>query len=143
MVDPEVTGIMIPYFSKDFGNPNSLHIFGSKVHESLEIAMNKLYSCIGAGEEDDIVVNGCATEGNNTVLKGVYFDYLAGSKKNHIITTRLEHPSVTNTCRFLETIGFQVTYLAPEDQQVYGNAAAWDEMKLKVAQFLEGLGPHD
>jgi cysteine desulfurase len=77
----------------------------------MRLAFDRLYRGINAAEEDDVVINSCATEGNNTVIKGIYFDLLANGKKEHVITTQVEHPSVVNSFRFLEGMGVEVTYL--------------------------------
>ncbi|PAF43587.1 NifS family cysteine desulfurase [Helicobacter sp. 11S02596-1] len=111
MVDPKVKALMDPYFCEYYGNPNSLHKFGTEVHPGIADAFDKLYAGINARNEDDIIVTSCATESNNWVLKGVYFDTIAQGKKNHIITTEVEHPAVGATCKFLETLGVEVTYL--------------------------------
>jgi len=111
IVDPLVKQAMEPYFCDKYGNPNSLHSFGTEVHPDLRVAMNRLYKGLGAAEGDDILITGCATESNNTVLKGVYFDLIKNGEKNHIITTMVEHPCVANTCKFLESQGVKVTYL--------------------------------
>ena len=111
IVDPRVKQAMEPYFCEKYGNPNSLHSFGTEVHPDLRVAMNRLYKGLNAAEDDDILVTGCATESNNTVLKGVYFDLIKNGEKHHIVTTSVEHPCVTNTCRFLESQGVKVTFL--------------------------------
>jgi len=111
IVDPEVKEAMDPYFTQIYGNPNSLHDFGTECHPALRKAMDQMYEAIGARDEDDIVVTSCATESNNWVLKGVYFDLIKNGDKDHIITTEVEHPSVTATCRWLEEQGVRVTYL--------------------------------
>jgi len=111
IVDPMVKQAMEPYWCERYGNPNSLHSFGTEVHPDLRVAMNRLYKGLNAAEGDDILITGCATESNNTVLKGVYFDLLKKGEKNHIITTTVEHPCVANTCKFLEQQGVKVTYL--------------------------------
>ncbi|RDU73888.1 cysteine desulfurase, NifS family [Helicobacter anseris] len=112
MVDPKVEKIMQPFFCEHYGNPNSLHKFGTEIHPALHDAFNKLYEGINASEEDDIIITSCATESNNWVLKGVYFDLIAKGEKNHIITTDVEHPAIGATCRFLESLGVKVTYLS-------------------------------
>ncbi|MCX5796397.1 MAG: NifS family cysteine desulfurase [Elusimicrobia bacterium] len=111
IVDPMVKQAMEPYFCEKYGNPNSLHSFGTEVHPDLRVAMNRLYKGLNAAEDDDILITGCATESNNTVLKGVYFDLIKNGEKNHIITTSVEHPCVANTCKFLESQGVKVTFL--------------------------------
>ncbi|MDR0408279.1 MAG: NifS family cysteine desulfurase, partial [Campylobacteraceae bacterium] len=111
MVDPQVFDEMKPFFVEKYGNPNSLHQFGSETHPALRVAMDRLYAGINASNEDDVVVTSCATESINWVIKGVYYQYMYGSKKDHIITSSVEHPAVTSACRFLETLGVKVTYL--------------------------------
>ena len=111
IVDPEVKRAMDPYFTQIYGNPNSLHDFGVESHPALRKAMDQMYEALGARDEDDIVVTSCATESNNWVLKGVYFDLIKNGDKDHIITTEVEHPSVMATCKWLEEQGVRVTYL--------------------------------
>jgi cysteine desulfurase len=111
IVDPRVKETMDPYFCRQYGNPNSLHSFGTEVHPAMRLAMDRLYSGIGAGDEDDIIVTSCACEGNNHVLKGVYFDLVRNGPRNEILTTQVEHPCLRNTCAFLEGLGAKVTYM--------------------------------
>ncbi|MGZ8546584.1 MAG: NifS family cysteine desulfurase [Sulfuricurvum sp.] len=118
MVDPEVTQAMIPYFSEMYGNPNSLHKFGTASHPAITKAINQMYKAIGANDKDDIVFTSCATESNNWVLQSVWIDKILNGDKNHIVTTEIEHPSVLSTCKFLEEQGVKVTYLPVNDQGV-------------------------
>lgn len=111
MVDPRVVEAMQPYFSEIYGNPNSLHKFGTASHPALRNAINKVYTALNAGDNDDIVFTSCATESNNWVFQSVWIDHIVNGDKNHIVTTEVEHPSVLATCRFLEEQGVKVTYL--------------------------------
>lgn len=111
IVDPAVKSAMEPFFSQMYGNPNSLHDFGSEVHPYMQIALDRLYAGINAGDNDDIIFTSCATEGNNTVIKGVYYEIIRNSEKNEIITTQVEHPCVIHSCKFLEELGVKVSYL--------------------------------
>lgn len=111
MCDPQVVEAMLPYFSQQYGNPNSLHKFGSSTHPALMHAINQIYNALGASDNDDIVFTSCATESNNWVLKSVWIDHIVNGDKNHIVTTEVEHPSVLSTCKFLEEQGVKVTYL--------------------------------
>ncbi len=111
IVDPKVTEAMIPFFSEMYGNPNSLHSFGTEVHPYMKIAFDRLYEGIGAADEDDIIINSCASEGNNNVLKGVYHSLIRNGEKSEIITTSVEHPCVMEASRFLEELGAKVHYL--------------------------------
>jgi cysteine desulfurase len=111
IVDPRVKEVMEPFFCQQYGNPNSLHNFGTEIHPAMRLAMDRLYAGIGAGDQDDIVVNSCASEGNNHVLKGIYYDLIRNGPKNEIVTTQVEHPCVRNSCAFLESLGVKVTYM--------------------------------
>jgi len=111
IVDPKVKSAMDPFFCDMYGNPNSLHIFGTETHQPMKIAYDRIYAGIGAHDEDDVIITGCATESNNTVIKGVYFDLLRNGPKNHVITTQVEHPCVMNAFRFIESLGVDVTFL--------------------------------
>ena len=116
MVDKEVMQVMQDYFCKNYGNPNSLHRFGTITHKPLRNAFDQLYAGINADSSDDIIVTSCATESNNWVLKGIYFDKVLKEGKNHIITTQVEHPAITSTCAFLEELGVEVTYIPVNDK---------------------------
>lgn len=119
MIDQKVLELMQPYFCTQYGNPNSLHKFGTETHKAISESLDKLYAGIGARSEDDVVITSCSTESNNWVLKGVYFDEILGKGKNHIVTTEVEHPAVRSTCEFLESLGVEVTYLpVNEDARV-------------------------
>ncbi len=112
MVDADVKAAMDPFFSDMYGNPNSLHSFGTEVHPAMREALDRIYEGIHADDEDDIIINSCASEGNNTVIKSAYYEnLLSGGKKNRMITSTIEHPAVSNTYRFLEKLGVEVIWL--------------------------------
>jgi cysteine desulfurase len=114
---PEVVKAMIPYFSEVFGNPSSIYTCGQEAKGALEEARGKVAELIGARDEEIVFTSG-GTEADNFAIKGVA--YANESKGNHIITTTIEHHAVLETCHFLETKGFRVTYL-PVDE--YGLVA--------------------
>lgn len=118
MVDPSVVQAMIPFFSDIYGNPNSLHRYGTASHPAITKAINQMYKGINASDKDDIIFTSCATESNNWVLKSVWIDKIVNGDKNHIVTSEIEHPSVLSTCRFLEEQGVKVTYLPVNDQGI-------------------------
>ncbi|WP_304545948.1 NifS family cysteine desulfurase [Sulfurimonas microaerophilic] len=118
MCDPKVVEAMLPYFSEQYGNPNSLHKFGSSTHPALMNAINQTYKALNASDNDDIVFTSCATESNNWVLQSVWVDHVLNGDKNHIVTTEVEHPSVLSTCKFLEEQGVKVTYLPVNEEGV-------------------------
>jgi cysteine desulfurase len=112
-LDPIVRTKMEPFLKEFYGNPNSLHTYGMEVRPYLNQAMGELYDSLNAPDEDDILITGCATESNNTVLKGLFFKEMLNNSegKNHIVTTSVEHPAILDTLRFLEGYGVEVTYL--------------------------------
>jgi cysteine desulfurase len=111
IVDPQVFAEMEPFFVQKYGNPNSLHAYASETHQPLKQAMEKIYAGIHAQKEDSVVITSCATESNNWVLKSIYFQYILTGRKNHIIVSEVEHPSVIATAKFIESQGCRVTYL--------------------------------
>ncbi|ANE36515.1 cysteine desulfurase/aminotransferase (IscS/NifS) [Campylobacter iguaniorum] len=118
MIDPEAYELMLPFLSDKFGNPNSLHSYGSETHPALRTAMDQLYACINAKDSDDIIVTSCATESNNWVLKGIYIDKILKGDKKRIVTTTVEHPAIGATCTFLESIGVEVTRIDVNEEGV-------------------------
>lgn len=107
-VDERVILSMLPYYSEEYGNPSSLHSYGTHTKEVLERSRRKLASFIGA-EPGEIIFTSGGTESNNFALKGTAFAYR--SKGNHIIVSSIEHDCILNTCKWLETQGYYVTYL--------------------------------
>ena len=122
-VDERVVEAMKPYFSKLYGNPNSLHQFGRETHPGIKKAIDQVYSAINANDNDDIIFTSCATESNNWIIKSVWLDLIKNGNKNHIITTEVEHPSVLSTYKFLESQGVKVTYL-PVNREGFVTAEA-------------------
>jgi cysteine desulfurase len=118
MVDPQVVEAMLPFFTELYGNPNSIHRFGTKTHPAIAKAIDQVYTAINAADEDDIVFTSCATESNNWVLQSVWVDHILNGDKNHIVTTEVEHPSVLSTCKFLEEQGVKVTYLPVNEEGI-------------------------
>jgi cysteine desulfurase len=100
---------MIPYFTEHFGNAASRnHPFGWEAEEAVDYAREQVAKLIGADPKEIIFTSG-ATEGDNLGIKGVYEMY--ASKGNHIITCTTEHKAVLDTCKHIEHLGGEVTYL--------------------------------
>lgn len=106
---PEVVEEMLPYLSKDFGNPSSLHDFGRDPKNGIEEARVRVARLINA-EPDEIVFTSGGTEANNFALKAMAFSHQ--DKGRHIITSKIEHHSVLNSAKALEKLGFEVSYLS-------------------------------
>jgi len=107
-VDPEVAKEMIPYIESLYGNPSSSYSIGRSNKEAVEKAraqVAKLINCL----PEEIYFTSCATESNNLAVKGI-----AWANRNnglHIITSKIEHPAVTEVCKYLGLQGFEITYL--------------------------------
>ena len=111
MMDPEAFELMKPFFCEKYGNPNSLHKFGSETHPALREAMDRLYAAINAKDADDIIVTSCATESNNWVAKGVFFDKILNGDKKHVIVSSVEHPAIAMSFEFLKQYGVELSYI--------------------------------
>ncbi|MBS1615980.1 MAG: IscS subfamily cysteine desulfurase [Bacteroidetes bacterium] len=108
-MDPRVLEAMLPYFTDRFGNAASRnHPFGWAAEEAVDYAREQVAKLIGCDPKEIIFTSG-ATEADNLALKGVYEMY--ASKGNHIITLTTEHKAVLDTCKHIEKLGGQVTYL--------------------------------
>lgn len=108
-MDPRVLEAMTPYFTQFFGNAASRnHPFGWAAEEAVDYAREQVAKLIGADPKEIIFTSG-ATEADNLAIKGVYEMY--ASKGNHIITATTEHKAVLDTCKHIEKLGGEVTYL--------------------------------
>jgi cysteine desulfurase len=107
-VDDEVLKTMIPYFNVSYGNASSTHFIGQEAKNAMEAGRKVIARAIGA-KPDEIVFTSGGTEANNFALKGMFFANYP--QKNHIITTRIDHDCVLNSCKWLETRGAKITYL--------------------------------
>jgi len=112
-VDPRVAAKMMECLTLDgnFGNPASRsHLFGWKAEEAAENGRRQVAELVNADPREIVWTSG-ATESNNLAIKGVAHFY--SSKGKHIVTSKIEHKAVLDTCRQLEREGFEVTYLEP------------------------------
>lgn len=107
-IDPRVLEEMMPFLTTNFANAASTHKFGVSAHEAVKKARQQVADLIGADTHEIIFTSG-ATEAINLAIKGVAEAY--SEKGKHIVTVSTEHSAVLDTCRYLETKGFEVTYL--------------------------------
>jgi len=107
-LDSRVLEAMRPYLLDSFGNPSSLHSPGREAQEALTHARQTLADTLGA-QPDEIVFTGSGTEANNLAIKGIAF--ARKDRGNHLVVSSIEHDCILNTCRWLETQGFHVSYL--------------------------------
>jgi cysteine desulfurase len=108
-VDPAVREAMLPYLGEHFGNPSSSYTYAQHTREAVEHAREQVAALIGATPEEIIFTSGGSESDNHAIIGAA----LANAERGkHIITSRIEHPAVINTCRYLEErLGFRVTYL--------------------------------
>jgi len=129
----EVLEAMLPYLREEFGNASSPHSFGRGARKAVEAAREKVAAALGA-QPREIVFTGCGTEADNQAIKGVAF--ANRGKGDHLITSRVEHKAVLETCQYLEKQGFRATYLPVDEYGLVspaGVAAAITDRTLLVS----------
>ncbi|USD42150.1 cysteine desulfurase [Vibrio sp. SCSIO 43135] len=114
-VSTEVFKAMLPWQSESFANPSAAHSEAVAASKAIQHAREIIADKIGALPSEIIFTSG-ASEANNFALKGTAFQHL--EEKGHIITSSIEHKCVLNTCNFLESIGFEVSYIKPNTDGV-------------------------
>lgn len=114
-VKEEVLNEMFPYFSIEYGNPSSLYSIGRSAKKDIENARKKVSDLINC-KPNEIYFTGCGSESDNTALKGIA--YANKDKGNHIITSKIEHPGILNTCKSLEKQGFNITYIGVDEDGI-------------------------
>ena len=107
-VAPEVFEAMKPYLTELYGNPSSIHSFGSQVGRKIQAAREKVAALLGASDPIEVVCTSCGTEGDNAAIRGILE---SRPEKRHIVTTQVEHPAVFGLCQHLEKKGYRVTWL--------------------------------
>ena len=123
----EVVDKMVEALTTDYANPSSLHRKGIDVEKNIKLIRQEIARTLGAKDKEIYFTSG-GTESNNSVIRGVANLYK--KRKNHIISTEIEHPSVLNTLKDLEEDGFEVTYLKVGK---YG--------KIDIEEFKESIKP--
>ena len=107
-VVPEVFEAMRPFLTDLYGNPSSIHRFGSQVGQKIGEARAQVAEFIGAADPVEIIFTSCGTEGDNAAIRGMLE---ARGERRHIVTTQVEHPAVMGLCQHLEKKGYRVTWL--------------------------------
>ncbi len=112
-LDQRVLAVMLPYFNECFGNAASRnHLYGWSAAAAIDFARSQIATAIGA-EPPNIIFTSGATEANNLAIKGIAEAHL--SRGRHLITAQTEHRSILEPCRYLEQLGFDITYLSVQE----------------------------
>lgn len=112
-LDPRVLNEMLPYFQEEYGNPSAVYSLGSAAKKAISLGRRRVAEVIGA-EPEEIVFTSGGSESDNWALLSVAMG--RRERGRHVITTKIEHHAVLNTCHALEKMGFSVTYLDVDDQ---------------------------
>ena len=106
--DEEVVKAMFPYLSDNYGNPSSIYSIGQTARKAVEESRETVASILNCSPNEIYFTSG-GSESDNTIIKGIAYSYK--NKGNHIITSKIEHPAVLETCKQLEKEGFEVSYI--------------------------------
>ena len=141
-IDPEVLAVMLPFLTDNFANASSTHTFGLGANDAVKNARQVLADLIGS-QLHEIVFTSGATEAINLAIKGIAENY--SSKGKHIITVQTEHSAVLDVCKYLETKGFEITFLPVQtdgmiDLEVFKAALRPDTILVSVMLVNNELG---
>jgi cysteine desulfurase len=105
---PEVAEVMLPFLTEYYGNPSSIHRFGSQVGQKITEARAQVAALMDAADPVEVMFTSCGTEGDNAAIRGMLE---ARPEKRHIVTTQVEHPAVLGLCQHLQKKGYRITWL--------------------------------
>lgn len=114
-VKEEVFNEMIPYLSIEYGNPSSIYSIGRSAKRAINESRRRVASLINCNPEE-IYFTSCGSESDNTALKGIA--YANQQKGKHIITSKIEHPAILNSCKNLENKGFSISYIDVDESGI-------------------------
>ncbi len=112
-VDQRVVDAMIPCWTENWGNPNSLYSIGRRAFTELEEARARVARSLGASRPDEILFTGCGTESDNSAIFGIAEAVRNRTGKNHVVTSSIEHKAVLEAVQSLEKRGFTTSLVAP------------------------------
>ncbi len=113
--DEEVVKAMLPYLSENYGNPSSIYKLGRENRKAIEDAREKVANAFNC-DSNEIYFTAGGSESDNTIIRGIAYSYK--SKGNHIITSKIEHPAVLETCKQLEKEGFEISYVGVDEDGI-------------------------
>ena len=109
---PEVAEAMMPFYTEQYGNPSSIHRFGSQVGQRIAEARAQVAALIGVADPVEVIFTSSGTEGDNAAIRGMLE---ARPDKRHIVTTKVEHSAVLGLCQHLEKKGYRITWLGVDE----------------------------
>ena len=109
--DEEVLNAMLPYLKEQFGNPSSTYSFGKEAKDEITNTRRRIAELLNA-DESEIIFTSCASESNVTAIMNAVKNY---PEKKHVITTKVEHASIMETMKYIESIGYNITYLSVDN----------------------------
>jgi cysteine desulfurase len=112
-VSPEVRAAMEPYFHEVYGNPSSVHAAGRKARSAVDKAREQVARALHASTQEILFTSG-GTEADNSAILGIAMSYREQGR--HLVTTSIEHKAVLSACEFLESLGWEVTYVDPDEE---------------------------
>ena len=107
-IKKQVLEEMFPYLTNEYGNPSSMYSIGRNSKKAIELARSRVAELINC-KPKEIYFTSCGSESDNTAIKGIVYNNK--SKGRHIITSKIEHPAILNTCEALEKLGYQISYI--------------------------------
>lgn len=125
-IDNEVFKAVIPYYEQSYGNPSSSYYIGRQVRDKIENVRSNIANYFNMNPEG-VMFTSSGSEADNMIIKGIAIGNK--DKGNHIITTKIEHPAVLNTCKFLEKNGFEITYLDVKEDGIIDTQELKDSIK--------------
>lgn len=141
---PEVKSALIKAFESEFANSASSHLLGEQVSEKINVVREQIADTIGAYPSEIVFTSG-ATESNNIAFKSLLLGGEVNSNKKHIITSRIEHKCIFSICEYFKYLGYEITYLKPNEQgtiepQSVKNAIREDTAIVSIMQVNNELG---
>ena len=125
-IDNEVFKAVVPYYEQLYGNPSSSYYIGRQVRDKIESVRSNIANYFNMNPEG-VMFTSSGSEADNMIIKGIALGNK--DKGNHIITTKIEHPAVLNTCKFLEKNGFEITYLDVKEDGIIDTQELKDSIK--------------
>jgi len=129
---PEVFDAMVPYLRERFGNPSSAHVYGTRAARAVAVARERVATLLGC-DPDEVIFTSGGTEANNLAIRGA----AALARRQHIVTTVIEHPATAGPCGWLEAHGCRVSRIGVEPD---GQASLADARAMILAM---GVAPQD